>query len=124
MSGPGLVVDTDTVECGERVRVDVDAAAAVVVELCCDVTPAGGATSSTVVAAADAGPSVGWVELSVPESGPISYSGRLFSVAWTIRARGASADADEVPVTVLPRGGVALWARQAAPPPAGDDSGA
>lgn len=55
----------------------------------------------------------------IPEAGPISFSGRLLSVSWAIEVVDL---ADGVvlasaPVTVVPAGGLALWAQRAAGPP-------
>ncbi len=61
-------------------------------------------------------------ELDVPAGGPISYDGNLFQVRWEVELRldrRLRADPSvAVPVTVLPRGGLALLAdRAGAPPP-------
>lgn len=59
-------------------------------------------------------------ELAVPEMGPISFSGRTISVEWRVEARpdrGESAVAATQVVTVLPKGGLAMWATKTAAPP-------
>lgn len=59
-------------------------------------------------------------ELSVPEMGPISFSGRTISVEWHVEVRAepsASTDAATQAITVLPKGGLAMWATKTAPPP-------
>lgn len=59
-------------------------------------------------------------EIPVPAAGPITFSGRTVSVSWVVEARLDVAGRDitaSVPVTVLPAGGLAIWARQSAAPP-------
>ncbi len=64
-------------------------------------------------------------ELLVPVDGPISFEGRSISVAWQVEARldlRAKRDPSTTcDVTVLPRGGLAVWARQTAGPPTEQD---
>lgn len=54
-------------------------------------------------------------ELPVPEHGPMTYEGRLIRVLWRVELRLdrrlQSDPTEQVPVTILPRGGLALWAR-------------
>ena len=57
----------------------------------------------------------------VPAEGPMSYAGEQVAVAWVIEAR-ADLKRERDPIetaeiTVLPQGGLGLWARNAAPPP-------
>ena len=60
-------------------------------------------------------------ELSVPAKGPITFASAAMTVSWRIEAKTQAADAaTEIPVTVLPAGGLAVWAQQAAPPPQRD----
>ena len=60
-------------------------------------------------------------ELSVPADGPITFAGTTMSVSWRIEATTQGTDATAgIPVTVLPAGGLGVWARQAAPPPRRD----
>lgn len=56
----------------------------------------------------------------IPEAGPISFTGRLVSVSWSVQVVDLAADVVLVsaPVTVVPNGGLALWAQQVAGPPA------
>jgi len=56
----------------------------------------------------------------IPDAGPISFTGRLVSVSWSVEIVDLVADVVLVsaPVTVVPTGGLALWAQQAAGPPA------
>ncbi|MFV2039953.1 MAG: hypothetical protein ACC660_06895 [Acidimicrobiales bacterium] len=60
-------------------------------------------------------------EFPVPLLGPITFSGSTISVNWEVEAQvdGAAAPSAAVSqtVTVLPKGGLAMWARQTAPPP-------
>ncbi len=63
----------------------------------------------------------GRFELPVPADGPMSYDGTLLRVRWAVElvfdlALRPDPDLSE-PVTVLPRGGLALWAREHAPGP-------
>lgn len=63
----------------------------------------------------------GRFELTVPPNGPITFDGRLMRVRWVVELvldHTLRPDPDvEEPVTVLPRGGVSLWARMHAPAP-------
>jgi hypothetical protein len=63
----------------------------------------------------------GRFELPVPEAGPMSFEGKLIRVLWAaelIIDKTLRPDPDiSHAITVLPRGGLALWARQAATPP-------
>lgn len=63
----------------------------------------------------------GRFELPVPATGPISFDGSLIRVLWEIELRidrRMRTDPDvSHPVTILPRGGLAAWARRSAPPP-------
>lgn len=65
----------------------------------------------------------GRFDIEVPRRGPITFQGRTMAVNWTVEARLDIPSAPDIrvsePVTVLPRGGLALWARQRAAPPAG-----
>lgn len=56
----------------------------------------------------------------VPAVGPISFVGRLVSVSWSVEVvdLGSGAVLVSVPVTIVPAGGLALWAQRAAGPPA------
>ncbi|MFN3218769.1 MAG: hypothetical protein ACE367_19920 [Acidimicrobiales bacterium] len=56
----------------------------------------------------------------IPAVGPISFSGRLVSVSWSVEVVDLAADAvlASAPVTVVPTGGLALWAQRMAGPPA------
>ncbi len=60
-------------------------------------------------------------ELAVPPEGPITYDGNLFKVRWEVELRldrRLRADPSvAVPVTVLPRGGLALLADRSGAPP-------
>jgi hypothetical protein len=59
--------------------------------------------------------------LAVPQGGPISYQGKLIRVIWEVALVVdrplQSDDVEAVPVTVFPRGGLALWAQHHAGPP-------
>jgi hypothetical protein len=61
------------------------------------------------------------IELSVPVNGPMSFDGSLVKVLWeldlSLDHRLAGDRGTTVGLTVLPRGGLALWARQAGTPP-------
>ena len=63
----------------------------------------------------------GRFELPVPDAGPMSFAGKLIRVLWAaelIIDKTLRPDPDiSHPITVLPRGGLAMWARQAATPP-------
>lgn len=80
---------------------------------------------STSRAAADRSGSYPF-ELAVPDDGPITFEGRLISVAWKVSAKLDLALADDPgvaeDVVVFPRGGRTLWVRRTAPPPAPDGS--
>jgi hypothetical protein len=126
---PQLSLDSDVSECGDRFTGSVqwhpldDDPVAARVELRYCTQGRGdpdGAVVSLVELDGAAGGS-GRFELSVPASGPMSFDGALILVKWSIDLvidTAMQPDADtSVPVTVLPRGGVALWARQQASPP-------
>ena len=55
----------------------------------------------------------------IPEAGPISFTGRLVAVSWSVQVVDLAADVvlASAPVTVVPAGGLALWAQQVAGPP-------
>jgi hypothetical protein len=57
----------------------------------------------------------------VPAAGPISFTGRLVSVSWSVEVVDLATDVvlASAPVTVVPAGGLALWAQRTAGPPAG-----
>lgn len=114
-AGTELVLDTDVAECGGVFRGRVSGND-VTLELTMTSSGVGG-TETVVVATAPAGPGHPGFELPVPVQGPISYDGELFSLAWVVAVR---ATGPATPVTVLPAGGLALWVRQAAPPPESD----
>lgn len=63
----------------------------------------------------------GRFELPVPEAGPMSFEGKLMHVLWAVELiidKTLRPDPDlSQPITVLPRGGLAMWARQHATPP-------
>lgn len=56
----------------------------------------------------------------IPATGPISFSGRLVSVSWSVEVvdLGSGEVLVSAPVTIVPTGGLALWAQRAAGPPA------
>ena len=59
-------------------------------------------------------------ELNVPSAGPISFGTALADVGWSVEARwvdDGDAENASAPLTVLPSGGLAVWARQFADPP-------
>ena len=58
--------------------------------------------------------------LSVPSAGPITFKTPLAQLEWRVEARVVGPEHDDsaaVALTVLPAGGLALWARKAAGPP-------
>ncbi len=55
-------------------------------------------------------------DLAVPAGGPMSFEGTLTGVHWEV-VLDADGATERAPVTILPAGGLALWVRQAAPPP-------
>lgn len=57
-------------------------------------------------------------ELAVPQDGPMTFAGKLISVRWEVTLRTGDAS-ESAEVTVLPRGGLTVWVRNAAPPPQG-----
>lgn len=60
-------------------------------------------------------------ELPVPAKGPITFTGAAMTVSWRIEGKAQAGDAaTQIPFTVLPAGGLAVWAQQAAPPPQRD----
>lgn len=72
----------------------------------------------------DGGEPVRWDEQGrfscpIPDVGPISFTGRLVSVSWTLEVVDLASDAvlASTPVTVVPTGGLALWAQRMAGPP-------
>ena len=71
----------------------------------------GGTTEAAVIADGQAR-----FELPVPHDGPMSFEGKLISVRWEVVLE-AGDTTETAEVTVLPRGGLAMWVRQAAPPP-------
>lgn len=129
MSAPVVELDTDVAECGDVVSGRVSwgpvdkTPRQVVVELIYETSGRGDtdseAVSEHVVAGADSGETR--FTLSVPDDGPITFDGSLIRVAWRVEAKLDQAmqrdQRGSTAVTVLPAGGLALWARQVAPPP-------
>ncbi|MGI9621320.1 MAG: hypothetical protein ACR2PK_00680 [Acidimicrobiales bacterium] len=81
-----------------------------------------GVVDQCAVATLDvSGPGLHVFELAVPAAGPISFEGTLVTVKWEVRLVSSGPAGSEVletaPATVLPQGGLAVWARDAAEPP-------
>ncbi len=61
-------------------------------------------------------------ELGVPTTGPMSFTGTSIQVVWEVEVhaelRGTPETVATAAVTVLPAGGLAVWARGVADPPA------
>ncbi len=124
-----LSLDADVSECGDRFAGNVewgsleDAPRAVRVELRFWTEgrgdPDGAVVSRVELAGAPSG--AGRFELPVPDKGPMSFDGALIRVMWAVEVVVDTAlrsdPTESQPVTVLPRGGVALWARQQGVPP-------
>ena len=132
MSDPSidLALDSPVTECGDVVSGEVswDAGSGVLrgVEVSLSFATDGsaaprdtGGPEPVQVERTNAG--VGRFDIQVPDRGPITFEGRTMAVAWTVEARLDVPSAPDTrvstPVTVLPRGGLALWARQRAAPP-------
>lgn len=130
MSGTlAIELDTDVVECGDVVTGVVrwgpldDVPRRTVVKLRYR-TEGRGDTDSDVADTLKfpgAAGGVESVELRVPAEGPMSVNGVLITVLWEVelsldvaRRRDPSTS---VAITVLPRGGSAVWARQVGAPP-------
>ncbi len=129
-----LSLDADVTECGDVVTGEVSwgagdrVARRVVVALRFSTSGAGlppdiGGPSEVEFAGTASGRER--FELAVPANGPISFEGRTISVAWQVEARlDHRAERDPVTtetLTVLPSGGLAVWARQTAGPPTEED---
>lgn len=123
MTTPELHLDADVGECGDTITGIVTwptappARAAVRLRR--------HAEGAGLVDEADGHQPVRWDERGrfacpVPDGGPISFIGRLVVVSWTVEVVDLASDTTlaSVPVTVVPRGGLALWAQTAAGPPA------
>lgn len=125
-----LVLDSPVAECGEalagEVRWDAGSGVLRAVRVSLSFVTGGSATPP------DAGgpPSVeverttqgrGRFEIDVPTAGPITFEGRTMALSWTVEAHLDVPSAPDTrasePVTVLPQGGLAFWARQRAAPP-------
>jgi hypothetical protein len=128
-----LKLDTDVAECGDVVAGMVrwgrleSAPRGVRIELRYW-TEGRGDSDGGVVAEVELDGAVqgaGRFELLVPEAGPMSFEGKLIRVMWAIELiidKRLRPDPDiSHPITVLPRGGLAMWARQAATPPTVSD---
>lgn len=88
------------------------------------ITAGAGTDDGRVVASADLGggtEGTARFDLDVPFDGPITFAGRLIQVRWVVELVLDEAmrpdPSRHEPVTVLPRGGLAVWARQQAAPP-------
>ena len=122
-----LRLDADVSECGDSLSGTVtfspDESAALVSVSLVSVLQARGRTETTTTAAelsVDASKGPARFALAVPAQGPISFETQLANVQWRVEARfgdDAQAEAVVAPLTVLPAGGVAVWARQTAAPP-------
>lgn len=124
-----LELDSDVTECGDVVTgtarwgpLDFDPRR-VIAELRYWTEGRGDQDSNVVSDAAfDAEPEgQGRFELVVPASGPMSFDGSLIRVLWEVRLRFdrsmRSDPSTSAPLTVLPLGGLAMWARQSGAPP-------
>lgn len=129
-----LDLDTDAVECGDAVIGEVRW-----------VVPQGATGREVRVRAVfhtggdasppDSGGPPGWshpagtsgserFELWIPRTGPMTFTGRTISVRWQVEAVLDLAHAGDITaveeVTVLPDGGLAIWARAKGAPPLAD----
>ncbi|MEM7285790.1 MAG: hypothetical protein AAF480_05515 [Actinomycetota bacterium] len=116
-----MTVDLDAAaaECGGSVAGTVHAVGGGPVEVHLRWSTSGhGTTDAATVETVELAGGGGRFALPVPEDGPMSFAGKLISVRWEVAA--LSGDSEEVAeVTILPRGGLTVWVRNVAPPPAG-----
>ncbi len=124
-----LELDADVTECGDTLTGSISwrgtdpAPPSVVVSMGFATSGRGSKSDSggpEEVTISTASSDVARFELPVPETGPISFSGRTISVEWHVEVRSdpsAPTDAVTQAITVLPKGGLAIWATRTAPPP-------
>jgi hypothetical protein len=128
-TGVAVMLDNAAVDCGDAVTGIVESApgsgalhAALVVTA--HATSGGHPAEVQAFANAPVGEVNGTArfELSTPLAGPITFAGQHIDVSWQVVVTRDSWTPQaqplaSVPVAVLPDGGLAVWARQAAPPP-------
>lgn len=125
MSAVELRLAAEVTECGDDVAGTVMGAApgatANVTVALCRRAGGGGAVDDARLEAtrtiADADGSARFT-IDVPDEGPITYEGGLTSVRWWVEVVDHGTVVASTPVTVLPAGGLAVWAQAAAGPPA------
>ncbi len=112
-----IELDSDVTECGDDVTgVVTGLGGRATVELAWRTTGRGsqGADVAASARVEPDGDGRARFQLDVPADGPMSIDGTLVQVVWEVRVADAEATA---PLTVLPRGGLAMWVRQAGAPP-------
>lgn len=112
-----IELDTAVTECGDDVTGVVSGVAGTAtVELAWHTTGRGAQDAATVasVSVDPDGDGRARFAMDVPADGPMSIDGTLLQVVWEVRLVGGGAEAS---ITVLPRGGLAMWVRQAGAPP-------
>ncbi len=122
-----IELDTDVAECGGLVSGIVhcglqgDNPCQIVTQLKYVTEGKGDIDTAVVdqVVTSGTGGEEGHVELRVPGVGPISFVGSMMRVSWEVVAhrRDQQNLAVSVGITVLPRGGSAVWAQQVGAPP-------
>jgi hypothetical protein len=122
---PELRLDSDVGECGDAITGSIAWPDAAAPPARAAVRLRQRAEGAGLVDEADGHVPVRWDEQGrfscpIPAVGPISFSGRLVSASWSVEVVDLAAEvvlASE-PITVVPTGGLALWAQRMAGPPA------
>lgn len=117
---------SDRVDVGDEVRVAVTVSADVVTSdwrlvLRCHVRSSSPASVDVVTVPIPVPPTL--CLMRVPDTGPLTRNGETFEVSWSVLAVDHSGSIlAQKPVTVTPRGGVALWMQRHTPPPSAPHS--
>lgn len=122
---PELRLDADVGECGDAITGTITWPAGTVPPVRAAVRLRHRAEGAGLVDDTDGHDPVRWDEQGrfscpIPAAGPISFAGRLVSASWSVEVVDLASDVvfASAPVTVVPTGGLALWAQRMAGPPA------